>query len=151
MARHRFTVASSLSVEDAFARLIDLERVPEWDEGVRNARRIGSDDESDSPLGDRYEVTLTGFDGTPTSAVYRITDVTAPERFVMVGENDEFRAEDELTLRPTEGGCELDYVGTLDLVGSGPPLTAEQLDSMFPKIAAVAEAGLARFLDAPDR
>ncbi len=40
-----------------------------------------------------------------------------------------------------------DYDGTLDLVGDEPPLSPTQLDSMFPKIGAVAESGLTRFLN----
>ncbi len=95
-------------------------------------------------------MTVTGFDGSPTSVVYEITEVDAPHRFVMVGENDEFRAVDTLELTSTTTGCELAYHGTLELLGDNPPLTSTQLDSMFPKIAAVAEVGLGRFLDAAD-
>jgi hypothetical protein len=150
MATHSFSITSSLSCEEAFARLIDLERVPEWDHGVRDSKRL---DES------RFDVTVTGFDGEPTSVIYAITDVDEPTRFVMVGENDEFRAEDELVLAPRSehgiSGCELTYTGSLVLRGDNPPLTPTQLDSVFPKLASVAEAGLRVFLnpadaDAPD-
>jgi hypothetical protein len=145
MARHSFTIASPLTVQDAFARLIDLERVPEWDEGVRGSVRIGPT--PDSVLGSRFEVTVTGFDGTPTTVVYELTEVDEPTRFVMIGENEQFRAADTLVLTSNETGCELSYDGTLELLGDDPPLTPTQLDSMFPKLAAVAEAGLRRFLD----
>jgi hypothetical protein len=148
MASHRFTITSPLSAEDAFVRLVDLERVPEWDEGVRRSVRVDAD--TDAVLGSRFDVTVTGFDGSPTSVVYEITEVDAPHRFVMVGENAEFRAADTLELTATANGCELAYHGTLELLGERPPLTASQLDSMFPKIAAVAEAGLGRFLDTAD-
>ena len=40
MASHSFTITSPLTVQDAFARLVDLERVPEWDEGVASSVRI---------------------------------------------------------------------------------------------------------------
>ena len=144
MASHRFTIASPLTVDDAFARLIDLTRVPEWDHGVQRSVRL------DGPLadvGERFDVTVTGFDGAPSSVVYELAEVDAPTRFVMVGANDEFRAVDTLTLQPTDTGCELDYAGTLELLGDEPPLTPTQLDAMFPKIAAVAESGLTTFLD----
>ena len=65
----------------------------------------------------------------------------------MVGENEQFRAADALVLTPTHTGCELTDEGTLEILGDSPPLTPTQLDSMFPKLAAVAESGLARFLD----
>ena len=141
MAAHSFSITSSLACEDAFARLIDLERVPEWDHGVRASTRL---DET------RFVVTVTGFDGEPTSVIYTITGADAPTRFVMVGENDVFRAVDELVLTAdTDGsdGCVLTYSGSLELLGDRPPLTPPQLDSMFPKLAAVAEAGLQTFLN----
>lgn len=144
MARHSFTITSPLTVPDAFAKLVDLERVTEWDEGVSSSVRI--DSASPSVLGSRFDVTVTGFDGAPTSVVYEITEADAPTRFVMVGENEQFRAADTLALTPTDAGCELAYEGTLELLGDSPPLTPTQLDSMFPKLAAVAEAGLRRFL-----
>ena len=144
MASHSFTVASTLAPADAFARLVDLERVTEWDEGISGSQRI---DDGAPDSGERYAVTVTGFDGQPTTVVYEITELDAPRRFVMVGENDDFRAVDTLTLRPSEGGCELLYLGTLELLGAEPPLTPAQLDSVFPKIAAVAEAGLKTFLN----
>ena len=145
MASHSFTITSPLTVRDAFTKLIDLERVTEWDEGVSSSVRI--DAASPSVLGSRFDVTVTGFDGAPTSVVYEITEADEPTRFVMVGENEQFRAADTLVLTPTDAGCELAYEGTLELLGDSPPLTSTQLDSMFPKIAAVAEAGLRRFLD----
>ena len=149
MASHSFTITSPLTVQGAFARLVDLERVPEWDEGVASSVRLDAAGDTDpaAPVGDRFDVTVTGFDGSPTSVVYEITEAHAPHRFVMVGENAEFRAADTLELSATASGCELAYHGTLDLLGENPPLSSAQLDSMFPKLAAVAEAGLRRFLD----
>lgn len=144
MASHSFTVLSTLAPAAAFARLVDLESVPEWDDGISASKRI---DGGTSALGARYEVTVTGFDGRPTAVVYEITECDEPRRFVMVGQHDDFRAVDTLTLRPTTDGCELTYDGTLDLIGDDPPLTAAQLDAVFPKIAAVAEAGLVGFLN----
>jgi|GEM_PF-521617 len=155
MASHTFTVVSSLSVDDAFDRLIDLEQVTAWDEGVRGSVRIdhadGATPDSTGAVveGSRFEVTVTGFDGTPDTVVYEITDASRPDRFVMVGENATFRATDELSLHATGTGSELTYVGRLELLGDDRPLTDAQLDSMFPKIAAVAQTGLTTFLNPP--
>ena len=144
MESHTFSVDSTLSVADAFDRLVDLERVTEWDDGIIESSRIGP---PGPVLGSRFEVRVNGFDGSPTSVVYEITEVDAPRRFVMVGENDAFRAVDELTLVDSECGCVLTYVAGLELLGDEPPLTDAQLDSLFAKIAAVPEVGLARYLD----
>lgn len=147
MASHSFTVASTLPRDLAYARLVDLESVPEWDHGVRSSTRI---DRENAVLGSRFEVTVTGFDGAPATVVYEITEAEAPNRFVMVGQNEVFRAEDELTLASVGDGCVLTYVGRLALLGDNPPLTDAQLDSMFPKLAAVAETGLTSFLNPAD-
>lgn len=144
MATHTFTVDSSLSAAAAYDQVVDLERVAEWDEGIISSVRIG---EAGSVLRSRFEVTVTGFDGQPTSVVYEITEADQPHRFVMVGENDAFRAVDEVTFTPTSDGCLVTYVAGLELLGDSPPLTESQLDSMFVKIAAVPEAGLARYLN----
>ena len=144
MASHSFTVVSNLGIDDAYARAIDLERVPEWDEGVTGSTRVDDDENGAS----RFDVTVTGFDGRPDSVVYTVTDADAPNRFVMVGENEVFRAVDTLVFATADGGgSTLDYHGTLELLGDDPPLSPAQLDSMFPKIAAVAEAGLTRYLN----
>lgn len=144
MAAHQFIVESSLSQEEAFARVIDLTRVNEWDEGVSGARQVHG---TEPGLHARYEVTVKGFDGRPDQVVYELTEVDEPDRFVMVGENEVFRAVDTLVFTAAENGCVLDYHGTLELLGDNPPMTPAQLDSLFPKVAGVAEAGLRVFLN----
>ncbi|MEP1122303.1 MAG: SRPBCC family protein [Ilumatobacter sp.] len=143
MASHSFTVASDLTIEEAYARAVDLERVPEWDDGVLSSTRLPDDADGSA----RYSVKVTGFDGQPSSVVYTVTESDAPNRFVMVGENNVFRAVDTLTFTASGDASTLVYLGTLELLGDEPPLSPDQLDSMFPKIAAVAEAGLTRYLN----
>ncbi len=143
MASHAFTVDSKLTPEAAFSLAIDLERVPEWDDGVQSSTRLPDGDDGQP----RFNVTVTGFDGKPSSVVYTVTESEEPNRFVMIGENDVFRAVDTLVFTPTSGGSKLDYHGTLELLGENPPLSPRQLDSMFPKIAVVAEIGLTSFLN----
>ena len=144
MATHTFTVESKMSITDAFTGLVDLGRVTEWDEGIIASSRLGP---PGSVLGSRFDVTVNGFDGAPTSVVYEITEADAPHRFVMVGENPAFRAVDTVMLVESERGCVVTYVAGLELLGENPPLTDAQLDSLFVKIVAVPEAGLARFLN----
>lgn len=143
MAEHSFTIDSTLTIDEAYSRVIDLEHVPEWDDGVRSSVRLPDGDDG-SP---RFDVTVTGFDGSPSSVIYTITERSAPDRFVMVGENDVFRAVDTLAFSASASGSTLDYHGTLELLGDEPPMSTNQLDSMFPKIAAVAESGLNRYLN----
>ena len=88
-----------------------------------------------------YEITTSGFDGQPMASRYQIRAAEAPDYFVMIGTNEVFRAVDSVVFCEAEGGgCSVHYHGTLELLGDDPPLTPSQLDSMFPKIAVVAEA-----------
>ncbi len=145
MATETFNISSPLGQAEAFAMLADLTRVNEWDRGVTNAKQV----EGDGPaLGAKYEVTVTGFDGKPAQVVYELTEFDAPNRFVMIGEHATFRAHDTLTLTSEVDGCTLEYVGSLELMGDDAPLTPEQLESVFTKVAAVAESGLTSFLQA---
>ncbi|MFK8024466.1 MAG: SRPBCC family protein [Ilumatobacter sp.] len=144
MAEHSFVVASNLSVSEAFARLVDLERVTQWDDGIISSTRT---DELEEFTGRTFDVVVTGFDGRPTTMVYEITESDEATRFVMTGTHAMMRAVDSIELRTTDDGCELDYHGTLELIGDERPLTDDQLDRAFPKLAAVAEHGLRRFLN----
>lgn len=144
MASETFHISSPLDQAEAFAMLADLTRVNEWDRGVTNAHQIDGDGPA---LGAKYEVTVTGFDGKPAQVVYELTEFDAPSRFVMVGEHATFRAHDTLIITASDDGCSLEYVGSLELMGDDAPLTPEQLDSVFTKVAAVAESGLTGFLN----
>ena len=142
MAQQVFSVRSALSVREAFDRCIDLRRVNEWDRGVTHPRRLSGEGQA---VGSTYEVTVTGFDGQPATVVYELLEVEAPHRFVMEGVNDTFRAYDVLTFTSNDKGCELHYDAQLELLGSPPPMTDDDLDSLFSRVAAVPQQGLSRF------
>lgn len=143
MASARFTVSSPLDVGEAFDRVVDLTRAPEWDRGISNPRQLTG---TEPGLGARYEVTVTGFDGKPTTMVYEILEFERPDRMVMRGENDDVVALDVLVFSPTDDGCELDYDAQLDLVSPSERLTDEVLQEIFDKVAGVPREGLGRFL-----
>lgn len=144
VATETFQIESNLEPSEAFGRLVDLLQVGEWDRGVTSPRLI---DGEPATAGARYEVTVTGFDGSPTTVVYELTAVDAPRSFTMVGSHDDFRADDTITIRPTDGGCLVDYRAGLVLLGDAPPLSEEQLGRQFGKIVAVPRAGLEHFLN----
>lgn len=144
MTVETFVVESALSPEDAFDKMIDLARVPEWDRGIRESRLVDGDLGS---VGARYQLDLKGFDGEPTTAVYELTSVEGNRAFAMVGANADFRAEDAVSIELTDGGCRVTYVAGLDLLGDNPPVSEAQLTAIFPKVVAVAEAGITLFLN----
>lgn len=145
MAVARFTVTSPLDVTEAFDRVVDLTNTPEWDRGISNPRQLTG---SEPGLGARYEVTVTGFDGQPTTMVYEILEFERPNRMVMRGENSDVVALDVLVFASNADGCELDYDARLDLVSPSEGLTDEVLQKIFDKVASVPREGLASFLAA---
>jgi hypothetical protein len=132
MATQQFDITSPLAPEAAFDRLVNLTRVNEWDRGVTNPRQIHG---SGHEVGSRYEVTVVGFDGN------------RPARFVMEGTNAVFCAHDVITIEPTDTGCTVTYSAGLELLEEDPPLSPAQLDSLFVKVAGVAEDGLRSYLN----
>lgn len=144
MAVETFVVESALSPEAAFDKMIDLARVPEWDRGIRESLLIEG---AVGAVGARYQLDLTGFDGEPTTAIYEVTAVDDNRAFTMVGANADFRADDGVSIEPTDGGCRVTYVAGLTLLGDNPPVTDAQLTALFPKVVAVAEAGITSFLN----
>ena len=144
MADHSFVVTSNLSRSEAFARLVALERVPEWDDGIISSTRT---DDIETLEGRTFDVEVTGFDGKPTTMVYEILDADEPARFVMRGTHPAMEAVDTMVLTEADSGCVLDYHGTLELLGDDPPLTESQLERVFPRLAAVAEGGLTMYLN----
>lgn len=144
MATQSFVIESALSAADAFALVVDLTKVNEWDRGVSNAQHVSG---VPATVGATYEVTVTGFDGEPTTASYELTAVDAPNNFTMVGSHAQFRADDTITFEPADAGCRVSYDAALVLLGDDRPVTDEQLDAVFASIAAVPQAGLRDFLN----
>ncbi len=144
MATESFVIESTLSVADAFAAVIDLSKVGEWDHGVSDARHVEGEP---ATVGATYDVTVTGFDGKPTTASYELTAVDAPNSFTMVGSHPQFRADDTIGFEATDDGCRVSYDAGLVLLGDDRPVTDAQLDEIFASIAAVPRAGLQTFLN----
>jgi len=144
MATESFVIDSTLSVADAFALVVDLSKVNEWDRGVRDARHVEGEP---ATVGARYDVTVTGFDGKPTTASYVLTAVDAPNSFTMVGSHPQFQADDTITFESTDTGCRVSYDAGLVLLGDDRPVTDAQLEEIFSSIAAVPRAGLQEFLN----
>ena len=144
MATETFVIESTLETNVAFSRLIDLSRVPEWDRGIAESRLIES---AIGTLGARYDLTLTGFDGKPTNAIYELTAVDVDRSFTMVGTNPTFRAEDTVTVESLAQGCRVTYLAGLALAGEHRPMTEAQLSAVFAKVVAIAQRGLTQYLN----
>ncbi len=147
MATAEFTIESPLSIEEAFDRVADLTRVNEWDSGVSNANQVAG---TAPCAGAKYEVTVAGFDGNPSTMVYEIEEFDRPSSFMMRGIGRDVIAVDVLTFTANEGGagCSLHYEASLELVAPSEKMTDEVLQKIFDKVAAVPRNGLVGFLSA---
>ena len=144
-ATETFVTESTLSVQQAFDRMVDLEQVPQWDKGIRDARLIHG---TPGSIGARYELDLDDFDGKPTTAVYELTDIDGDSKLTMVGTHAEFRAEDTLHFEPSNGGCRVIYDAEIAVLGDTTRIkSSDHLAKIFAKVVEVVEAGVGSYLN----
>jgi carbon monoxide dehydrogenase subunit G len=137
------SVDTRLSRDEAFAYVADWARQAEWDPNTTTSERIG---EGGPEVGARYALQVKmGRRTVPME--YRITELVAPERVVLVGEGSGVWAEDSITLRETEIGTRVDYQAEIKLSGFL-GLLQPLLGRAFDGIAKGAVEGLKRELDA---
>ena len=138
------TVHTSLPRDQAFDYIADWSRQAEWDPNTVTVQRIG---EGGPEVGARYlmEVKLLG--SRTGTMEYRITELEAPSRLVLVGEGSGLTAEDTISFSETEDGTAVEYVADLKLNGLlrfAEPLFSRTFDSITQGVV----AGMKRELDA---
>lgn len=141
MARFTVTVASRLSADQAFARIAAFERAPEWDPNTSEAHRVGEA----TGVGARFDIT-TSFGGRTLAATYRITTYEAPHRLVLESNLANVDLRDEISVAPTESGCDVTYDARLmprGLWRAADPL----LQVLFTRTCRRTEGPLASYLD----
>ena len=143
MTKLHETVVTPLDREAAFAYVSDWSRQAEWDPNTVSARRVG---EGGPEVGARYALEVKGF-RDPRPMEYRITELVAPERLVLVGEGSGIWTEDILTFTETAAGTEVDYAAEIRLSGLL-RLVEPFLGRYFDGVGKGVVAGLQRELDA---
>ena len=113
MTKLHETIDTTLDREAAFAYISDWSRQAEWDPNTVSAARIG---EGGPEVGARYALEVKGF-RAPMPMEYRITELVAPERLVLIGEGSGVWTEDILTIAETESGTQVDYHAEIKLQG----------------------------------
>lgn len=144
MTKLHETLDTTLDRETAFAYVCDWSRQAEWDPNTTSAERIGDDD--GPAVGARYALEVRmGPRSTPME--YQITELTAPERVVLVGEGSGVWTEDVITFSEIETGTRVDYEAEIRLSGLL-GLVQPLLGRAFDGIAKGAVEGMKRELDA---
>lgn len=113
MTKLHETIETTLEREAAFAYIADWSLQAEWDPNTVSAARIG---EGGPDVGARYALEVKGF-RSPMAMEYRITELVAPERLVLIGEGSGIWTEDILTFAETEAGTKVDYQAEIKLNG----------------------------------
>ncbi len=146
MTKLRETIETTLPRNEAFAYIADWSRQAEWDPNTVSSRRIG---EGGPEVGARYALAVQ-FGRKAVPMEYRITELDAPSRLVLIGEGSGIWTEDVLTFAETENGTRVDYEAQIKLsgwLGRVQPL----LGRAFKGIGRGVVVGMTRELDARAR
>ena len=112
MAHYVNTVPSSLSPNQAFAFMANIERFVEWDPGIAKVeKRSGQNGE----VGSSYDITIAGW--APTVMRYEVTAVDAPRSFRMASTTRFLRSLDEIRVEADGTGSRVTYDAILELRG----------------------------------
>ena len=143
MTKLNETIETSLSRAEAFDYVADWSRQADWDPNTVSSEQIGT---GGPAVGARYAIEVKmGRRTVPME--YRITELEAPSRVVLVGEGSGIRAEDVITFAATPGGTRVDYNAEIELSGAL-GLVQPLLGRAFDGIAKGAVQGMKRELDA---
>ena len=117
--------------------------VAEWDPGVVEAEPINP---GPPHTGSRFRVVVSAA-GRKMPLEYRITELEAPRRVLLVAETSILKSVDEITVEPAPGGATVTYDANLELLGPF-RIFNPALAVVFNRVGDRAAAGLRRKLQA---
>ena len=130
-------VTAAAAPATVFAYLSDFESTNDWDPGtVRTVRTAG-----DGAVGTVYANT-SRFAGRTTELTYTVTDLEAPHRITLRGENPAVVALDTITVQPSGAGSLVRYQATFTFRSTLLRLAAPVLRPAFRRLGDEAENGL---------
>lgn len=138
------SIDTTLPRDQAFAYIADWSRQAEWDPNTISVERIG---EGGPEVGARYVMKVKLIGSRTGTMEYRITELEAPSRLVLVGEGSGLTAEDTITFIETATGTQVDYHADLKLNGLlrfAEPLFGRTFEGITKGVV----AGMKRELDA---
>jgi carbon monoxide dehydrogenase subunit G len=140
------SLETSLPQAQAFAYVADWGRQAEWDPNTASSEALG---DGEPRVGARYALQVKMGPRT-VPMEYRITELEAPDRIVLVGEGSGVWSQDVITFSQTASGTRVDYEAEIRLSGLL-GLLQPLLGRAFDGIAKGAVAGMKRELDAQVR
>lgn len=139
MAHYVTSVATPLSVAEAFAYMADVTHFAEWDPGVKRAVRVAGG----AGVGAAYDVTVKA--GGTTVMRYEVKEYEPPGRILLVARTTFLTSVDEVRVVAAGQGSVVTYDARLTLNGAG-RLLDPLLGLAFRRIGDRAAAGLQRAL-----
>lgn len=137
------SLESPIARDRAFDYVADWSRQAEWDPNTTTSKQIGG---GGPAVGARYALEVKmGPRSVPME--YRITELQAPSRVVLVGEGSGVWSQDTITFSETAAGTRVEYEAEIKLKGVL-GLLQPLLGRAFDNIAKGAVEGLKRELDA---
>lgn len=143
MTKLQHSLETSTPRSAAFAYVAEWSRQAEWDPNTASSQRIGS---GAPEVGARYRL-MVRLGRRTVPMEYRITELAAPERLVLVGEGSGIWAQDTISFTETPTGTRVDYEAEIRLSGVL-GLVQPLLGRAFDAIGRGAVAGMKRELDA---
>jgi uncharacterized protein YndB with AHSA1/START domain len=114
MAQYNATVQTPLPRDEVFAYLSDFSTTEDWDPGTTHAERL---EDGSIGMGAKFKLRAR-FLGSESDLVYEVTDLEAPRRVVLRGENGAVVSRDEMTFElAAGGGTRIAYDATLSFKG----------------------------------
>lgn len=136
------TLQTALDCDAAFAYVADFSRQAEWDPNTVSSERI-----DDGPLGEGARFALDVKIGRKVAPMeYRISEFSAPNKIVLIGEGSGVWTEDTITFDQNADGTRIQYIAEIKLSGLL-GLVQPLLGRAFEAIGKGAVAGMQRELD----
>lgn len=131
------SVLTPASPDRVFAYLSDFTTTNEWDPGTVRTERIAGD----GGVGTTYR-NISTFLGRESELTYTVTELTAPTRVALRGENKTVLAHDQMDIAPDGAGTRVTYTADFTFRGAA-KLLAPLLRPALNRLGDHAEEGLA--------
>jgi hypothetical protein len=114
MAHYKATVTTALPPAQAFALMADFANAEGWDPATNSSRQL---DDGPIDVGARFELKMEIF-GRENTIEYELTNLDAPARVVLRGENAGSVSIDEISVAPHGDGAAVTYEATVSMKGA---------------------------------
>ena len=114
MPHYTGSVDTPRSVEEAFDYMKDFSNVSDWDPSIEVAEQVTP---GEIAVGTEFRIVVTTA-GSEQEIRYIVTEIEAPRRIKVRGENEHLVSVDEVRVEPDGAGSKVTYDAELELKGA---------------------------------